>query len=643
MAKKKNYLFTKYPSHRFDRGGNTAGSDALTALGVTLGAGFADPSLANLQNDGTEQWAAIDQNNAEVIDPNNWDDFNSLVNNRKKLRTNYNSQDFMMSDGQLATSILGAGANGAMLGATSGGTLASRAITGAVGAAAGLLGSGMLASAQRVKANNLAQQLNEQAQDANAFMDRKIQNAALNMNYNTRNNALANLAAFGGTINNAYSNGVRVIDEGGTHEANPIGGVPQGIAQDGIPNLVEEDEVVYDDYVFSNRLNIPKAVKEEMKLKGNISTFADAAKKIQKESEERPNDMISNNGLKALMGRLQQAQEELKQKREMQKAMKAQKQEAELRNAIEQQMYGKGGFLAHKFGYADGDIAAITVPELKFKPLVNPIKYSDSKYIPKTTNLDLTLNTPTLLGAPATGNAGKEVTDPIDEKRGEWLRYAPIVGSAISALTSAFDRPDYSHLNVAQNRLNRVREISPKYITQKMAYNPMDINNAINQQTNLNLGNRRVMLEGSGNNAAAMINAMASNAYQNQAAMAATRKAGQEYNNTLLHQVLDFNRNTDSVNATAYNTAQKENMARDLNIAERQAVLANLMNAERDATQAGRSSVFTNLFENIGKAGVATLNYNQALNTAKYTAKSAANVEKYGGNLRTRKKGGKHA
>ena len=616
MSKVKTKLFTRYPSHRFDRGGNTAGSDTLIGLGTTLGLGFADPSLSELKNNGTEQWAAIDESNAKVVTPNNWDDFNTLLNDRQKLKSNYNYGDFMMSDAELGTKIAASGANGFMTGFTSGGGigaltgLAASGVKGAIGAAAGLLGSGLLAGAQRVKANNLAQQLNEQAKEANAYMDRKIENAALNLNYSSRDSALRNLAAYGGKLDNNFSNGVRVIDEGGTHEANPIGGVPQGIAQDGIPNFVEEDEVIYDDYVFSNRLNIPKAVKEEMKLKGNISTFADAAKKIQKESEERPNDMISNNGLKALMGRLQQAQEELKQKREMQKAMKAQKQEAELRNAIEQQMYGKGGFLAHKFGDATGEI---TFRELNLPPLVNPMKY----YI-----------------AP---------TDDTDKKKGEWLRYAPIVGSAVSALASAFDRPDYSHLNVAQDRLNRVREISPKYITQKMAYNPMDVNNAINQQTNLNLGNRRAVLESNGNNAAAMINAMANNAYQNQVAMAAAREAGQKYNNTLLQQVLDFNKATDSANATAYNTAQKDNVGRDLSIAAQQAELAKLMNAERDATQAGRSSVFTNLFENIGKAGVDTLNYNQALKTAKNTAKSAANIGKYGGSLRTKKKGGKHA
>ena len=39
-----------------------------------------------------------------------------------------------------------------------------------------------------------------------------------------------------------------------------------GIDNQGIPNLVEEGEVVFNDYVFSNRLKVPKAVKEKYKL-----------------------------------------------------------------------------------------------------------------------------------------------------------------------------------------------------------------------------------------------------------------------------------------------------------------------------------------------------------------------------------------
>jgi hypothetical protein len=34
-------------------------------------------------------------------------------------------------------------------------------------------------------------------------------------------------------MNDVFNNGVRFIEEGGSHEQNPLGGVPQGIAPDG--------------------------------------------------------------------------------------------------------------------------------------------------------------------------------------------------------------------------------------------------------------------------------------------------------------------------------------------------------------------------------------------------------------------------
>ncbi len=69
---------------------------------------------------------------------------------------------------------------------------------------------------------------------------------------------------------------------------------------EGIPNLVEEGEVIFNDYVFSNRIKVPKTIRKKHRLTDNI-TFADAAKELAKESEERPNDPISQNGLEYLM------------------------------------------------------------------------------------------------------------------------------------------------------------------------------------------------------------------------------------------------------------------------------------------------------------------------------------------------------
>ena len=119
--------------------------------------------------------------------------------------------------------------------------------------------------------------------------------------------------ADGGLLSNNFTNGVTLVNEGGTHENNPHEGVMVGIAPDGKPNLVEEGEAIFDNYVFSNRLKVPKAVRNKYKLRGPKNmTFAEAFRKAQKESEERPNDPISQNGLDNIAMILARTQEAIR-------------------------------------------------------------------------------------------------------------------------------------------------------------------------------------------------------------------------------------------------------------------------------------------------------------------------------------------
>ena len=121
--------------------------------------------------------------------------------------------------------------------------------------------------------------------------------------------------ALGGPLFEDFTNGVTWVNNGDTHEANPNDGVQMGIAPDGKPNLVEEGEVIFNNYVYSNRLKVPKELKEKYNLGNHIETFADAFKYLQKESEERPNDPISNNGLNDIAITLAQSQEEIRSKK----------------------------------------------------------------------------------------------------------------------------------------------------------------------------------------------------------------------------------------------------------------------------------------------------------------------------------------
>jgi hypothetical protein len=175
-----------------------------------------------------------------------------------------------------------------------------------------------------------------------------------------------------------------------------------GVDEQNVPNLVEEGEVVYDDYVFSNRLKVPKSVQKKYKLRGK--TFADAAKHLQKESEERPNDPISKRGLQAGMSRLAEAQEEIRARRA---------------GNAHPSMFATGGPLGV---YDDEDD----------EPLFS--KYLGNPYTEEVQG-----------GYSAPEIAAEEVAARSTSKRPTWMRYAPIAGSAIATIGDMFSSPDYSN------------------------------------------------------------------------------------------------------------------------------------------------------------------------------------------------------
>ena len=123
-----------------------------------------------------------------------------------------------------------------------------------------------------------------------------------------------------------YDMGLTFVNAGGTHEQNPYGGVFMGMAPDGQPNQVEEGEVIFNDYVYSNRLKVPKAVRNKYKLREKKDlSFADAIEDYIKKNgiEERNNDPIANRGLEAFASELAMEQEMVKAKKEMRNSRQA--------------------------------------------------------------------------------------------------------------------------------------------------------------------------------------------------------------------------------------------------------------------------------------------------------------------------------
>lgn len=208
----------------------------------------------------------------------------------------------------------------------------------------------------RGKAARKNEELKKARIAARQWADRSVVNNIDNLVDDQQNNALANFSAYGGpidfgggalglmqqnkyfeTINNRtaaiskngnspllqyafggelgtngtdFTNGLLQINEGDSHERNPLDGVPVGVDAEGIPNLVEEGETIFNNYVFSDRMKVPSFMNRELGLSGNKSiSFAEASKKLAKESEQRPNDPISIAGLEVSLSKLADVQE----------------------------------------------------------------------------------------------------------------------------------------------------------------------------------------------------------------------------------------------------------------------------------------------------------------------------------------------
>ena len=325
-----------------------------------------------------------------------------------------------------------------------------------------------------------------------------------------------------------FSNGVTFINNGGTHEQNPFEGVPMGVAPDGQPNLVEEGEVLYNDYVFSNRLHpTDKELKESnlpKKYKGH--TFALIAEDMSKESAERPNDPISKRGLEASLGKLASLQEEQRMKKG---------------KIGTQQMMACGG---RKF-------------------------------------------------------AGTKNT---------FSRYAPIFGSAIGAVQSVFQKPDYTNSDLILDAVNNLskNKVSPTLLNEYLNYNPIDRNYYLNQLKAQSGATRRALMN-SGINPGQRIAGLLAADYNAQQGIADTLLKSDMYNEQLNQNRAQFNRGTSQYNSGALMQAAAHNaqlaQARDNMRLSGISTAANMRELADTALANSRSASLTNLFDNLGALG----------------------------------------
>ena len=487
--------------------------------------------------------------------------------------------------GLQAGASLGSGIQGAVEAfAANGGRLSHKygiggsILGGLAGAGLNMALTGINSAIQRKNAQNLQTRFNALNEYATQRNQNFFNNALIDSKSMMFDNAAMQMKAAGGNLNSIWdglTNGVRTINEGGTHEQNPYEGVPQGIAADGQQNLVEEGEVIYNDYVFSNRLKLDKQSADVLKLKKGM-TYAEAAKKLQKESEERPNDTISKKGLDDAMNKLQMLQEQLKQRQQLEQLQQT------------SQMFAKGGHL-----FDDGDPLT-----LRTDTHTQPISATDfivQSILNKAKKSEET-ETPVEKGAPLKHSVFNEL-----------LRLAPVIGGIGQAVQAAQEKPNYQHQDSAIRAIMQTPYVNYNPIADYTTYKAISPNESSNvvRNTYAQLLNSNSNMGGS--RAATIANNIATlQGLQSQLGQA--QQTGYTYNNQLLDKLSSSNTAIQKENSGLGLQTQQQNAGRAATIADTIAKMGEKKQAIDDIIDANKQNTFANVLNNIGNYGVDKLN-----------------------------------
>lgn len=482
--------------------------------------------------------------------------------------------------------------------------------------------------------------------------------------------------AFGGelgTNGTDWTNGVTIFGEGGTHEENPNQGIPQGVDQNGVPNLVEEGEVKYQDYIFSNRLKADKEILEMVGLPNKYKgkKYSDLAEKASKESEERPNDPISKAGLEDSMLRLQVAQEVQRAKKKGNKFAKGGKLFDAGGFRFRQDVPGSNQFVTNN---RDGSVGVtigsypIGVPSFgnyRVIPMEAPVTrraaeagIAESILGTIPSNRDIANTLMATYGAEGIGQGGLPIED-IPEIRSAaiqstasdegsalptYMRYAPALGGALGALAATLtpvDAPDYRN---ADSIIRSRRSVGYTPLTQKLTYRPFDrefYQNKLNAQAG---ATRRAIANASNGNRGTLIAGLTAADYNAQNQMGDLFRQAEEYNQAQRERVAGFNRQTDQANAQMgiqtgmFNSQMRQQAAAE---AARMRMIENQRyRADRAAKRDAIAANLTNFLESLG--GIGEENYwRNAIDSLRRAGVYQAGTDLQGRVKRSRAKGGK--
>ena len=413
----------------------------------------------------------------------------------------------------------------------------------------------------------------------------------INNSYDNTHIIMKRKKAFGGdllTHGAEWDNGVTVIGNGGTHEESPYEGVQMGVDNQGIPNLVEEGEVVFNDYVFSNRIPVPNAVRNKYKLRGTKDmTFADAAKKAAKESEERPNDPISQRGLEDIMNKLANEQEVMREQKNNKRRGKQYAKGGKLDSLLDAYNdWVTNPYNTATTGFGEGLDVSPNQAVSREKAIKNTIDYN------------------------------KETDDLI--ARDNLLRYAPVFGSALGVGYGLLSKPNYSRADALAQFAENAGKITPityEPIGNYLTYRPTDLSYQANRMAAQAGATRRNIMNTSGGNRANAIGSLLAADYNSQIAMGEAIRQAEATNFARRAQVEEFNRATNQFNAEAALKAAIANQQARLDASKLGLSGYTTAMQMKDAIDAQRAKILsanlTNLFESLGQIGEEQLDRNR--------------------------------
>lgn len=536
-------------------------------------------------------------------------------------------------NGSTVGDMLSGAGNGALAGSVFGGMYTG------IGAAAGLITRGLFGWAAKREAKKKARKINNMIDAQNLSTQRAFTNQAKQLDDEMIARDLADFtgweAAYGGPLHFAFGGnlmthgadfptGLILIGNGGTHEENPLEGVPMGMDSEGIPNLVEEGEVIFNDYVFSKRLKVPKAVRKKYRLGGAKSlTFADAAIQMSKESEERPNDPISQRGLEDWMLKLMVAQEQLRAKKGKTNTFA---------NGGPVRRYDDAGPLPIMMRDPNNPFA---LPEdllrlRQLPPVIDPKRSALSVIAERKSadapirqdadgNLykmqyDYSTSDPLNISAKRTevklpeNTEDSVVKDTVKTATGsksmDLLRFAPAFSQGLQTLTDALgltNRPDFALGKKIRAANRQVRGIGTRAAGQRIGYKPMDEWAAINN-FNAQMAAQRSALRNSGNRVGAAGQLLAS-AYNQNRALGELYAGMEKENWNRLIQAITHNTSVDQANRNAELQAAQADAAQGNIRAQNLITAAKADDAEETAYAQARATNKDNFFNTLGTIG----------------------------------------